>query len=400
MSEHEQAVLGVILREAPELYDTLGLVETDFAEAVQRAVWRAIGVCLEAGLRPDLLTVGERCNGAAAKVAELTSMGLRANVEYHAERIRETAKEERVRRAIPRLQDAAKEGVVAFADELDAIGRELVGEETRTPRELWKVLIDTHKILEARADAPRGVVGESCGFRSVDYWTKGLQAGDLIVLAARTSVGKTALALSMARRMHCPVGYISIEMSATQIAERLIQMEGRVSTLSIRREQLGGLVDVCEKVGKRAFYLDDTPVMTLATVRQRCRWMTRRGARVIFIDYLTLIKTEKGDTASRAERVGRIVKELKQLARELSVPIVALAQINRLAEGVMPGLENLGQSGEIEEDADVVLLMHRERGSEEAELRIAKNRRGPVGDVELRYLADFTLFEEIEHGAG
>jgi replicative DNA helicase len=114
---------------------------------------------------------------------------------------------------------------------------------------------------------------------------------------------------------------------------------------------------------------------------------------------MTLIKADAGDDSQRAERVGKLAKGLKQLARELSIPVIALSQINRIGEGQMPGLENLRQSGEIEEDSDLVLLLHRKRDERETILRVAKNRRGPVGDVTLRYIPDFTLFEEADHGA-
>ena len=397
MSDHERAILGVLIREKPDLYDSLGLAEADFAEPAHRAVWRAIGAVIDAGLRPDLVTVGERCNGQAAIVASLTSLGLAANVEYHTAEIKRASLSRRVTAAIPRLQDAAAQGPEAFGDALEAVASELSGEELTPPRELWRVLVDTTGILENRANTPGGMIGVSCGFRSVDYWTKGFQPGDLVIVAARTSVGKTALALSMARRMRVPIGFMSIEMTAEQIGERLLAMEARKSTLGVHIDDMLSLVEAGERMQHKRVWIDDAPTMTLAKLRGRARWMRRRGIECLFVDYLTLIKPEEGDETHRSERVGKLAKGLKQLARELGIPIVALSQINRIGEGQMPGLENLRQSGEIEEDADLVLLLHRKRDEKDTLLRVAKNRRGPVGDVELHYESEYTLFTEVEH---
>ena len=194
------------------------------------------------------------------------------------------------------------------------------------------------------------------------------------------------------------MGFFSCEMSRKQIGKRLLAMIGGLNLSRIRAglmssADFSALNDAATQLHETTLALDDTPNIGLTELRSKARQMRRHGVQCIFVDYLTLIR--HGDMRmSRPERVGEVSKQMKGLARELDIPIVALSQVNREAEDKIPNLENLRQSGEIEEDSDVVMMLHRERDKDETILRVAKHRNGPTGDAELTFQREHVRFVE------
>jgi len=241
------------------------------------------------------------------------------------------------------------------------------------------------------------------GYTQIEKLTNGFQPGDLIILGARPSIGKTSLALNMATRISVkysvPVGFFSCEMSRQQLVNRIIAAEGKINLAGIRsgvirESDFSRITGVCAKLYLSQLIIDDTPDISLAQLKSKSRQMKRMGCQIIFVDYLTLIRYGKAQVP-RHERVGEISKSLKSLARELEIPIMALSQVGRSAEGRMPTLSDLRQSGEIEEDADLIMLLHRERDQQETRICVAKNRNGATDTVSLAFLPQFVCFETL-----
>ncbi len=267
-------------------------------------------------------------------------------------------------------------------------------------------------LLQGNTDA----LGLRTGF-DMDRMITGLRPGELFVLAARPSIGKTALALNMAANIAMgtaatPVGFFSLEMPAQQLVLRLICSAARVSmsefknrTLSSQRWQLD-VGSACDQISNSHIVIDDTGAIDILELRAKARRMhSKHGVKVIFIDYLQLIRGHVGRNASRENEVAMISGALKAMAKELNIPVVVLAQLNRQAEqGEKPKLSHLRESGAIEQDADVVAILHRDRGVQyeqkeddtngiPAELIIAKNRNGATGTVDMIFLPRYTRFE-------
>jgi replicative DNA helicase len=259
-------------------------------------------------------------------------------------------------------------------------------------------------------------IGIQTGYDDLDRCITGLQAGEMFVLAARPSIGKTALALNIAANMALrqedpvPVGIFSLEMSRELLTLRLLCSEARVNLADIRegavsRARWTEITEAAGRFREAPICIDDTGNLDIVEMRAKARRMVQKfGTRVFVVDYLQLMKSSAGPNATRENEVAKNSMGIKSLAKELGVPIVVLAQLNRQAEqpGQRPRLSHLRESGAIEQDADVVALLHRERAAEpgeddnremEAELIIAKHRNGPTGTVPLTFLKQYTRFE-------
>jgi replicative DNA helicase len=283
-----------------------------------------------------------------------------------------------------------------------------------------KVLLqETYERLEAHEGS--AVTGQETGFFELDEMLNGLQKGEMIVVAGRPSMGKTAFALNMAEQIAAtnkrPVAVFSLEMSRQQLAERLLCSRSKVDSHRMRRNMLTGndfhaLATTVGELSEAPFYIDDSPSLSMLALRARARRLVaRHNIEAIFIDYLQLM-SEPGAN-SRQEEVSSMSRGIKALARELEVPVICLSQLNRGAEGReghRPRLSDLRESGAIEQDADVVMLLHREdyyhRGEDDyedtnmAEVIVAKQRNGPTGSVKLQFNAASTRFETPTAGAG
>ena len=255
--------------------------------------------------------------------------------------------------------------------------------------------------VEDRYNNKGKLPGIPTGFSQLDFLTGGLQDGDFIILGARPSIGKTAFALCMARAAAgagYPVGFFSLEQS--QSPDRLLAAETSVNIVNMRTgyllpDDFHRLVDGCNKLSNMDIYFDHYSYK-LIDILSQARRMVRMGCKVLFIDYLTLI--QYGESGMRTfERVGEISHSLKRVARELNVPLVCLSQLNREAEGKRPNLAELRMSGEIEQDADMVIFLHRSRKAETMEtvVDIAKQRNGPIEDFQVMFEPGFVKFTDM-----
>ncbi len=269
------------------------------------------------------------------------------------------------------------------------------------------------------------LTGVPSGFYELDEMTSGLQRGDMIILAARPSMGKTALALNIAEHIAAdvkqPIAIFSLEMSKELLAERLMSSRSGVDSHRIRRRMLNEgdfakLYDTCAELSEAPLYIDDTPGLQVLSLRAKARRLAaRHHIKAIVIDYLQLMSAP--GVESRQQEVSLISRSVKELARELSVPVVCLSQLNRAAEnreGHRPRMSDLRESGSIEQDADVILMLHREEYYHHdpewkqehpdevgvAELIIAKQRNGPTGTVRLQFNAQTTRFNNLAQGGG
>ena len=271
-----------------------------------------------------------------------------------------------------------------------------------------------HKI-ELASKTQGTVTGIPTGFIDLDYRTAGMQPSDLVLIAARPSMGKTAFVLNIAQyvafKQHKAVAIFSLEMSKEQLVNRLFSLESKVSGQNIRTGQLSDsewekLAETAGVIGQSNLMIDDTPGISIAELRSKCRkFKLERGLDMIIIDYLQLM-TGSGRSESRQQEISDISRSLKAIARELSVPVLALSQLSRAVEqrpDHRPMLSDLRESGAIEQDADVVMFIYRDdyynKETEKpgvAEIIIAKQRNGPIGTVELAWLADYTKFANLQ----
>ena len=343
-----------------------------------------------------------------------------ANAEHYARIVRDKGMLRDLIRCTGEIADSAYTGAEEAKDILDRAEQHIfevtshrVGGRTAHLKEaLGRVIarLDDHD--------GGGLTGLASGLHGLDELTSGFQAGDLIVVAARPSMGKTALGLGMAAHAafheRKAVIFFSMEMSADQLAQRIICAHAGVDAQKLRRrrtneEENRDLLNACAELSDSPLYVDDTPGMTATEVRSAARRIAKRHEiKAVYIDYLQLMHWPGAE--SRQIEVSNISRSLKALGRELNVPIIAMAQLNRMAEGradKRPQMSDLRESGAIEQDADVVLLIHREeyyhpekeelRG--QAELIIAKQRNGPTGIVELHFNKNLTRFTGRHVGA-
>jgi replicative DNA helicase len=275
--------------------------------------------------------------------------------------------------------------------------------------------------VTALAEGGNAVPGLASGYLDLDRMTTGLQPGELIVLAGRPSMGKTALALNIAEhaalRADVAVMVFSMEMAGEQLMPRLIGSLGRIDQQHLRTGQLsddewGRMSEAVHRYGRARLYIDDAPGLTPSEVRARARRQARLcgGLGLIVVDYLQLMSgTAGGSEENRATELGEISRALKGLARELNCPVLALSQLNRGVEqrnDKRPVMSDLRESGAIEQDADTIMFVYRDdyyyKDSKEpgiAELILAKQRNGPTGTVKLAFLKPYTRFENLAYGA-
>ena len=275
--------------------------------------------------------------------------------------------------------------------------------------------------IEEASKTKGTVTGIPTGYRDLDNMTSGFHGSELILIAARPSMGKTALALNMAEYMAFKkkksVAIFSLEMSKTQLMNRLLSMESKVNSQNLRTgnlksEDWSSLVKTADVIGNSNLMIDDTPGISVGEMRSKCRkYKLEHGLDAVFVDYLQMMTTGKR-VESRQTEVAEITRGLKSLARELDVPVVVLSQLNRSVESRTKGehkpmLSDLRESGSIEQDADVVMFIYRDEyynhDTEKkgiAEIIIAKQRNGPIGSVELAWLADYTKFMSLERNMG
>jgi replicative DNA helicase len=277
--------------------------------------------------------------------------------------------------------------------------------------------------VQEMADNPNDVTGVRTGFYDLDRMTAGLQAGDLIVLAARPSMGKTALAINVAEHVALneglPVAVFSMEMGAAQLAVRVVGSIGRIDQGHLRTgkltdEEWPRLIETIEKLRTISLHIDESPGLNSSEVRANARRLSRQYGQLglIVVDYLQLMSGSSSDSGeNRATELGEISRGLKMLARELKCPVIALSQLNRSVEqrpDKRPMMSDLRESGAIEQDADIIMFIYRDEYYTKdackepgvAEVIIAKQRNGPTGTVKLAFLRNITKFESLASGGG
>lgn len=428
----EQGVLGSLLLD-PEMCDEVAMLlqPTDFYLPSHQALFGHLLAMHNDGLRIDVTLLVERLNkhddleavGGLAYLAEVAdSVPTAANAAYYSQIVRDKATLRALIHASTEiLRDAYDQSLdsremLARAEE--KVFRILEDQGTGELAALQDVLLEALTRIDQRMAKGGGVGGMPTGFSDLDGMTGGLHEGELIILAARPSMGKTALATNISD--HVAIGggrttlFVSLEMSRLELAERMLCAHGRINGHKLRNGVIAAtdrtkLASASAAMSTAPLFIDDTPSRTMTEIAATARRLKRReNLAMIVIDYLQLIEPDNSKDP-RQEQVAKIARRLKALARELKVPVLCLAQLNRQAEVTKdnrPRLSHLRESGAIEQDADVVMFVHRdeyyctndedrERVAGHADLIIAKQRNGPTGDVKLAWLQDYTRFENL-----
>lgn len=426
--EAERALLGSLLRDNNVIGDVVNICnhENFYTDAHQK-IFRAIWELYDKAFPVDLVTLAEslKQNGQMQDVGGYAYLGqlwesapTAANAEYYARIIRDKAlirflihaSTEILRDAYDMTQPADQLLEGAERKILDIAEMGVVG-QTMTLQEALREAYDRIDVRHQRDQF--SISGIPTGFVDLDDKTAGLQNSELVILAARPSVGKTAFSLNIVRHVivedDLPVFYVSLEQSRIELAERLLCAQSRVDSHRLRKGTLSGedmqkLIEAGDVLRKAKLFIDDSPGQSMMRIAANARRLKlRNGIRLVVIDYLQLIEPDN-KREPRQEQVASISRRLKGLARELRVPVLSLAQLNRGPEdrqGGKPRLSDLRESGSIEMDADTVFLLHRpemyEPGQHEGttEIIIAKQRNGPIGEVTLTYIKQFMRFENF-----
>jgi len=407
-SEYEQRAVESVLKDNGS-YFLMGLEPRDFSDPFYRTVYASMSEMLSKGLNVDLLSLqAHNPNLSASRLASLDPV-TSANAEFFANELKSKT---RRREAILLF----KEGLRRVQEErdvlevIDSVNAELLKISEHRDVALQKagdMLMRSMERIERIHNNGGEDLGISTGYSDFDQLTGGFRPGELIILAARTSIGKTTLALNIAERMAADgraVAFFSAEMSEDEVMDRLISSAGRIKHAELRQGNykpsiFAGIQSAAEKIYEMNLWIDTTPNIKFFDLRNKARLLRNRGVEIVFIDYLTLIR--HGDHRTpRWERVGELSRELKSLAREIEAPVFVLSQLNRQAEGQKPALAELRQSGEVEENADMIILMHRDREEGDTTLNIAKHRNGPTGVVNLFLVQEQTRFEQRVYRGG
>lgn len=427
--EAEQAVLGAVLIKKEALTEVQEILQPeDFYREAHRVVYSAMEELFLHNEAVDLVTLTEqlrkkdqleKVGGLAFVTALANSVPTAANVSYHAKIVREKAD-------LRNLIDAATEiagKAYEDADEVENIMDEaekkilsLASSRTGSDFEPIKtILMNSIDRISALYESKGGLTGLSTGFKDLDQLTSGLQASDLVLVAARPSMGKTAFTLNIAAhaalRDHS-VAFFSLEMSKEQLVQRMLCSEGAIDSQRLRTGQLedeewGKLIGTADRLSKAKIFIDDTPGITVMELRSKARRLkAEHGLELVVIDYLQLMQgrsSRSGD--NRQQEISEISRSLKALARELNVPVVALSQLSRSVESRQvkkPMLSDLRESGSLEQDADIVMFLYREDYYDQdtenkniTEVIIAKHRNGPVDTVSLFFQKEFTKFRDL-----
>ncbi len=429
--EAEQSVLGGLMLDNQAIDEITEIVSgDDFYRSDHRAVFRAICNLTEQNDPADVVTVSEWLDnlGELESVGGLAYLGQlaqstpnTANVAAYARIVRERAILRRLIAAANEIvgQSYNPEGrtpaeVLDHAEQLifDIAQRDIHrGGGFMLIKGLLKQTLDQ---VEQLFSAKKTVTGVATGFHDLDAMTSGLQPGDLVVVAGRPSMGKTALAMNFiehaAIELDLPVAMFSMEMPGSQLAMRMLASLSRVNAQRLRTGRLHDddwprLTSTMSMLQDKPIYIDDTPALTPLELRTRARRLVReRGLGMIVVDYLQLMQAHDSNE-NRATEISNITRSLKILAKELKVPLVALSQLNRSLESrtdKRPVMSDLRESGAIEQDADVIFFIYRDEVYNEespdkgaAEIIIGKQRNGPVGKVKLTFLGEYTRFENF-----
>jgi replicative DNA helicase len=435
--EAESSVLGGLLLDN-SAWDRVGdmVKDSDFYRLEHKLVFAAIAHLVNASKPADVITVFEHLQGQGKSddVGGLSYLNSLAQYVPSAANIRRYAEIVRERGILRKLLTASDEiATAAFAPQgrpvakiLDEAEQKIfnIGEEGSRMKQGFQsmdtLVVELLDRVQEMADNPADITGVPTGFYDLDRMTAGFQAGDLIVLAARPSMGKTALAINIAEHVALneglPVAVFSMEMGAAQLAVRVVGSIGRINQGHLRTgkltdEEWPRLTEAIERLRTISLHIDETPGLTPSELRANARRLARQCGKLglIVVDYLQLMSGSGSSSGeNRATELGEISRGLKMLAKELQCPVIALSQLNRSVEqrtDKRPMMSDLRESGAIEQDADIIMFIYRDeyynKDSKEpgvAEVIIGKQRNGPTGTVKLAFLNQLTRFESLASG--
>ncbi len=426
--EAEESLISAILLDSDTFLDIIEiLTPRDFYRRAHQIIFESIEGLFDQNEPIDLVTVTnslrstgklEAVGGAAHLASIIETVPAAPNVQHYARIVHGKA---RLRRLIQKANEITKrcyedpgpvDDIVDFAE---SSVFEIAEDQTRPAfRQLGKILAHNFDTLEKQQENKTLLTGVPTGYSKLDSMTSGLQPSDLIILAARPSMGKTAFALNMARNAAVDggvsVAFFSLEMSMEQLSLRMLCSEAKVDSFRLRTgfsspSDWSDLTDAASRLSPAPIYIDDSPDISVMEIRAKARRLKLdKGLGLVIIDYLQLMRT-RGQSERRDLEISAISRSLKILAKEISVPVVALSQLNRKLEerqDKRPQLSDLRESGALEQDADVVAFIYRdevyypdkEDNKGQAELIVSKQRNGPTGKVPMTFLHAYTRFEE------
>ena len=427
--EAEQSVIGSMIMDREAIVVASEIITgEDFYNKQYGILFETMVELNEEGRPVDLVTLQDRLKekDVPPEVSSLefvrdliTAVPTSANIKYYANIVAEKAtlrKLIRLNEEIANTCYAGKENLEVILEETEKKIFEVV--QKRNTGEfvpIRQVVMNAMDKIEKASKNKGAVTGIPTGFVDLDYRTAGMQPSDLVLIAARPSMGKTAFVLNIAEhvafRQNKTVAIFSLEMSKEQLVNRLFSLESKVDSQHIRTGQLSDqewekLIESAGVIGRSNLIIDDTPGISIAELRSKCRkYKLEHNLSMIIIDYLQLM-SGSGRSDSRQQEISDISRSLKAVARELSVPVLALSQLSRAVEqrpDHRPMLSDLRESGAIEQDADVVMFIYRDdyynhdtERKDIAEIIIAKQRNGPIGTVELAWLPNYTKFANLE----
>lgn len=435
----EEAVLGAVMLEKDAIYEVIEFLKPEcFYSASNGLIFKAITELSLRGDPIDTNTVVQELRrqehleevGGPLYITQLTLRVLSAaHIEYHARIIYQKYLQRELIRIATEIQNRAFDDAVDVYDVLNNAEQSLfnvsqgtIKQETQSIATLMGDVLSDIQAAGKREDSLSGVPS---GFAKLDRLNGGWQKSDLIIVAARPSMGKTAFALSMARNMavdhHTGVALFSLEMSAAQLVKRLVVAETELDSEKIRTgrittDEWAYIESSIKKLVQAPVFIDDTPAISISEFRTKCRRLVKKeNIGIIMVDYLQLMTWGSDTKGNREQEVSNISRSLKAIAKDLNIPIIALSQLNRQVEtrtgkDKRPQLADLRESGAIEQDADMVVMIHRPEyyGQLEdsegnslrgiAEIIVAKHRNGALDTIQVRFKKDFAKFTELENG--
>ena len=424
--EAEQAVLGSLLLNWEAFSEVVSKLKPEnFYSLQNQLIYDALIKLYTQNITGDSLSLINELTkqnnlekaGGPAYIASLTSsVPSSANVDYYAQIVLDRFERRELIRISSELKASSFELNTKSEDLIENAEKKIFAlAEKNENTEIYdakKMMVREIEIIESRFKSKNQFTGIPSGFAQLDTYTSGFQDSELIIIGARPSIGKTALALSMMQfisvEKHISCGFFSLEMPYEAIGMRILAQEARVNMSKIRsgmlkREDISKIQNAAGRWFEAPLYVVDTPNMRLIDLRAMARRMvTKHDVKIIFIDYIGLITTDDTSKAT-FEQVAEISKSLKALARELKIPIVALSQVARDAEGEEPKLNQIRGSGAVEQDADVVMFLHRDRlkdgdktAAQEAKIILAKQRNGATGDIKIMFIPSYSKFENAQ----
>ena len=427
--EAEQAVLGAMLIKKEAIIEVQEILRPDdFYRETHRIIYEAMIRLQNNDEAVDLVTLTEELRktdmldkvGGLGFITQLANIvGTAANVSYHAKIVKEKAELRNLINVATEIAGKAYEDSDEVENIMDEAEKKILAVASRQGggafESMKNIVLRTFERINVLYESKGGLTGLSSGFKDLDRLTAGLQKSDLILVAARPSMGKTAFTLNIASYVGLhggSVAFFSLEMSKEQLMQRMLCSEGGIDASKLRTGQLdevewNKLVGVADKMSRAPIYIDDTAGITVMELRSKARRLkAEHGLDLIIIDYLQLMQGRASKNSdNRQQEISEISRSLKALARELDVPVIALSQLSRSVESRQikkPMLSDLRESGSLEQDADIVMFLYREdyydkdtENKNITEIIVAKHRNGPVDSVQLFFQKEFTKFRDL-----